>query len=493
MTSVSPGARRLARDMGYNFLGQGLPLIVALFAMPPLIHGLGDARFGLLTIIWVVVGYFSLFDLGLGRALTHLVAERHAEDEEQLSAIIWSVLLFLLGLGVIGAMLMAGSAPVITRFLSIPPDLLAEARIAFFLLALSIPFVVTSSGLRGILEALHHFDLVTLIRIPTSLVVFLGPLVVLFFTTNLVVITAVLVLNRILGWFLHLLACFKTMRSLRAFRMVPISALGPLLRFGGWMTVSNIVGPLMVTLDRFVIGATLSVAAVSYYATPYEVVTKLWVLPQAVVGVLFPVFASTFKRDRIYTARLFNRSLRYVSLFLLPLTLILVGLAPDILQIWLGKDFATISTPVWRWLTVGVFFNSLARIPSALLQSTGQPSITAKIHIIELPLYLVLLFWIINAFGVTGAAFAWALRATIDAILLMALSYRQLAAPPTLRDVIPLGVAPVLFPMALLPLPLQFKVTILPLFLLGYGFAAWRFALTGEERAVSVGVLRRHS
>ena len=47
-----------------------------------------------------------------------------------------------------------------------------------------------------------------------------------------------------------------------------------LLRFGGWMTVSNIVGPLMVTLDRFLIGALISVSAVAYYATPYEVVSQ---------------------------------------------------------------------------------------------------------------------------------------------------------------------------------------------------------------------------
>jgi len=68
--------RRLARNVLWNLLGTGAPLLVALFAIPLLIEGLGTERFGVLLIAWMVVGYFSLFDMGLGRALTKLVAEK---------------------------------------------------------------------------------------------------------------------------------------------------------------------------------------------------------------------------------------------------------------------------------------------------------------------------------------------------------------------------------------------------------------------------------
>ena len=70
------GGRRLVRNVFWNLLGTGAPLLVAIVAIPMLIEGMGTARFGVLTLAWMVVGYFSLFDLGLGRALTKLVAER---------------------------------------------------------------------------------------------------------------------------------------------------------------------------------------------------------------------------------------------------------------------------------------------------------------------------------------------------------------------------------------------------------------------------------
>jgi O-antigen/teichoic acid export membrane protein len=65
----------LARNTLFNLIGQGLPLVVAVVTIPLIIQGLGIDRFGLLSLAWVVLGYFAIFDLGLGRATTKFVAE----------------------------------------------------------------------------------------------------------------------------------------------------------------------------------------------------------------------------------------------------------------------------------------------------------------------------------------------------------------------------------------------------------------------------------
>ena len=67
----------------WNLFGTGFPLLVALWAVPHLLQGYGHDKFGLLSIIWALIGYFSIFDLGLGRALTKLVAERIGLKREQ--------------------------------------------------------------------------------------------------------------------------------------------------------------------------------------------------------------------------------------------------------------------------------------------------------------------------------------------------------------------------------------------------------------------------
>lgn len=79
----------------WNLLGTGLPLLVGLFTIPFLITRIGVEAFGILTLVWALIGYFSLFDFGLGRALTQQVASRlAARQPDQIPALLTSGLLF---------------------------------------------------------------------------------------------------------------------------------------------------------------------------------------------------------------------------------------------------------------------------------------------------------------------------------------------------------------------------------------------------------------
>jgi len=80
---------RIARNTVWNFSGIVAPLLVAVFTVPLLIVGMGKERFGLLSIIWMGVGYLSLFDMGLGRALTRLIAERLGKN--QIDGLCWGL------------------------------------------------------------------------------------------------------------------------------------------------------------------------------------------------------------------------------------------------------------------------------------------------------------------------------------------------------------------------------------------------------------------
>ncbi|MCD6486475.1 MAG: flippase [Syntrophobacterales bacterium] len=416
--------RVLARNTICNLVGQIAPLLVALFAIPLLIKGLGTARFGVLTLAWVVVGYFSLFDLGLGRALTKLVAEKlGAERAEDIPGLICTALALMGMLGIIGALAAASISPwLVHNILKIPRALQDETLKAFYLLALSIPVVISATGLRGVLEAHQRFDLTNIVRIPLGMFTFLGPLIVLLFSNSLFPVVAVLVAGRFLTCGVFLVLCLRLIPVLRHNIRPQRTMVWPLISFGSWMTVTNIVGPLMVYLDRFLIGALISVAAVAYYATPYEVVTKLWFISGAVAGVLFPAFSSTLAQDQDRTARLFGRGINYIFLVLFPLVLVIVTLAHEGMTLWLGVEFADNSVFVLQWLIVGVFINSIAQIPFALVQGAGRPDLTAKMHLIELPFYLWTLWWLLGVYGIKGAAIAWVVRVGIDTLILFVMA-----------------------------------------------------------------------
>jgi len=85
-----------------------------------------------------------------------------------------------------------------------------------------------------------------------------------------------------------------------------------------------------------------------------------------VLGVVFPAFATSFVQDRERTALIFGRGVKYVFLILFPLTLATTVLAPEMLQVWLGPEFALQSTRVLQWLAIGVLLNGMSQVPSAI-------------------------------------------------------------------------------------------------------------------------------
>lgn len=478
----------LARNAIFSLVSQGAPLLVALFSIPLLIRVLGTDRFGVLTLAWMVIGYFNLFDVGLSLALTKLVAEKlGSRQERDIPTLVWTALLLMLILGLAGMVVVSLLSPwLVHTVLKIPEMLQPETLNAFYLLAGSIPIVISTAGLRGVLEAKQRFVLTSAVRLPMGVFTFLGPLAVLPFSQSLFPVVAVLVGGRVTAWVAHFLLCLHVMPELHHGIRFELSMVRPLLGFGGWVTVSSVVGPLMVYLDRFLIGSMVSIAAVTYYATPYEIVTKLWVIPSALMGILFPAFASSFVQDRGYTKMLFWRGQKYIFLILFPLTLVIVTLAEEGLSLWLGADFAKHSTVVLQWLAIGVFINSLAHVPFFLVQGIGRPDLTAKFHLIELPLYLMAVWWLIGTQGIRGAAIAWVGRVLLDAVMLFSLAHRLLLqdGPRITRLAGSMGVALLTLALAMLPMGMIMKGLFLSVTLLIFAFYGWSLILAPDERAL---------
>lgn len=479
--------RLLARNSALNLAGQALPVLVALLAIPPLVRGLGAERFAVLTLAWAAIGYFGLFEFGLARGLTQAVADRLGRGEtDQLPLLAWTALILLFALGMLGGILLAILTPLLAnRLLNVPIELREETIRAFWILSASLPLVLASVGLRGLMEAHQHFGVANALRAPLSAFMFLGPLLVLPFSRGLVPAVLVLVAARVVGFVAHLWYCLRAYSYLRtrvAYAHAPVLGL---LRFGGWTTVSNIVSPIMGFMDRFFVGALLPLAAVAHYVTPYEVVMKLLIIPLAFIGVMLPAFSSTWRSSPGRMTLLYERSIRVGALVMFPLTLIAVAFAQEGLDLWVGSALPAESTVVLQWLAVGVFVNTIAQTPLVALQSADRPDVIAWLHVVELPLYCVIVIAATRAFGLPGVALAWTTRAAIDAIGLLWLVRRKLAIPalPRLGGPVMLLAMLVALLTAMTPDPLAVRVLLVLVVVAAFVPFAWRRLLTDAERS----------
>jgi len=308
---------------------------------------------------------------------------------------------------------------------------------------------------------------------------------VLRYTPNLAAIVLALVALRVAGVVIYAVMCGRAVH--RPGPPIPVdrNAARQLLGFGAWMTVSNIVSPLMVSVDRFFVGAMLSIAAVAYYATPFEAVTKLLIIPSAITAVLFPAFSTASHVDRARMAELFRAGVWAISLSMYPIAFVVITFAPELLHAWLGATFSAQSANALRWLALGVFMNSLASLPFALLQGVGRSDTTAKIHLAEAPIYLILMVWLIRQHGITGAAVAWCARTTLDMILLYwcAVPYLRDRVAEWRRDLaVPAALIPALGAGLLAESPTQ-KLWLAGMLVALFVVVAWQWTVASGRRA----------
>lgn len=263
------------------------------------------------------------------------------------------------------------------------------------------------------------------------------------------------------------------------------------------MTISNFVGPSVLFIDRFMIGAFVSLSAVTFYTTPYEVISKLTIFPISLLAVVFPAL-SALTVERAHELRaLYLRSSHCLLVLVAPIVGVLLALSQDLLGLWVGPEFARESASIAKLLAVGILFNVLSQVPAVTLQGLGRADLSAKLHLVQMPFYVITVWYLAKFMGVTGVAVAWALRAAAEAAMFYVAAGRVLPPPKDaavrftrstnaivsifLLAFLGLGTLPSL---ALLP-KAALVVSLFGLFVLW----EWRYFLDSSEREVFVGGL----
>jgi O-antigen/teichoic acid export membrane protein len=487
-----------------NLLTQGFLVVLAVGCMPFLVRSLGDDTFGLLTLVWTFVGYFSLLDFGVSRAITKFLADALALGQlEQARRITWGSLLFSVIVGSIASATIVLLSPWLVRdLLAVSPSRELDALSAFRIAAVGIPFTLAFSVIRGVQMAAQRFTLVNVGNGLLGVTQWLGAVVIVWGGGSLVQIVVLTVVSRIAVSTLMFLTLPRVVQGLfRSFQVWDADLKRRLIPFGGWVTVSQVVAPLFLYLDRFLIGFFLSLGAVAYYVVPQEALLRLLIIPMSLTTTLFPALsqASATEEGEDRLKLYYVRSLRYLAIVLIPLSMALVVFAPDILRVWVGQSYADQSSTVFRILGFGLFFCSLAQVPATALQAVGRPDLPAKFHLMELPLLVGLNVALIPLFGIVGAALVWTVRVIVDAALLFA-GLRRLPGGAALNTwevltVVPLGPTMLLVASFLVahyaPWGTIGALVICGSALIAYCVLIWRHSLDGRDRRFLFSLLNR--
>jgi O-antigen/teichoic acid export membrane protein len=427
--------RTLKINFAINVLGAIVPLIVALVTVPIYIRHIGDARYGVLSIVWVLLGYFGFLDLGLSRAAANALARLRDAPQESRARVLVTTLVLNLVLGVSGSLcLFFFGGYLLQHVVSVPEFLKSEVASAFPWVVGLFPLALVSGVGVGALESRERFLLANVLQVAGSSIGQIAPVILaLAISPSLALVIPAAAISRGLTVFAVLLAVYQKEAPLSVSNFDKTEA-KRLLGYGGWITVSGLIGPILVSIDQFVIGSVLGVAAVAHYAVPMNLVTRSQVFPSALVRTLFPRMSHSGPVEAQHLAsRAFTSMVFGYAAICAPAIVI----APTFFRFWIGADFANIAAPVAEILFFGAWANAVAWVPYHLLQSQSRPDVAAKCHIMELLPFIAILWGLTSSFGIVGAAAAWTLRCAADAACLFWIAHMRRDA--LIRAIVPLG------------------------------------------------------
>jgi O-antigen/teichoic acid export membrane protein len=410
----------LRRNFIVNLLSPMTRIVVALVTVPLYLHHIGDARYGVMSIVWVLLGMFGFLDLGLSRAVTNALAKLRDAPQAHRARVLLTTFGLNFGIGLMGGVVLyVFGGLMLKHFVSMPVEISAEVSRALPWIACLLPLTLISAAGAGALESRELFLLVNMIQIFATTLAQVAPIVAaIFVSPSLTVVIPTAAVSQGLGA-IAVLAVVYRLEGPFSLRAIDWGEARKLLGYGGWMFATNVLYPALASADQFVIGSVMGVAAVAHYAVPMSLVQRSAAVPVAFGRTLFPRMSS-LSGDAAQA--LGTRALSTMAYLFAAICTPAIILSWTFFRYWIGADFATVAAPVAQVLFPGMWMGALSLVGFTLLQSQGRANVTGKLNIVEFLPFVAILWVLTQSFGIVGAAIAWSLRCTVDALAMLWLS-----------------------------------------------------------------------
>lgn len=404
-----------------NYLRFLVGMVLVFFLTPFILAHLGMDLFGLWSLIFAVVGMFGLLDLGFATAAVKYVAE-HAgrQDHEGRNQILSTLLVIYSGLGMLCLLLVVLLAKGTGGWFELTTTQRDQFSLALWMLGAAVALGFPLSLFKAALVGSGRQALVNGIELGTSLVNAAAVVLVLdagYGLPGLAAVTAVTMLGA------NLLLIPFAYRLLPRFSLSPSGfapgRVGELLHFSIYFFIANVAVLVILRIDPVVIKMFLSLEAVAIYAVAGKVSEYSYLLNKQFSNALMPLVSqSSGAGDQATVQRVLVDGSRFLLAIALPFGSLLFFYAPEIIQLWMGKEFAE-SANLLRLLLGAVLGTALQLNAANVLGMTGRHKFVAFAMGGSAVLNLGLSLLLIQIWDLPGVALATLIATLSTEVLLV--------------------------------------------------------------------------
>jgi len=487
----------LVRNAVSNLCGALVPAIVALGTVPLVVRELGDASYGVYSLVTAIVGYFAVIDINVTAGSIKYVAEFNASrDQARINETLCFGLCVYALLGLLGALVLFGGAGYfVTRLFEVPAALEGEAIATLRLAALGFFLGQLQSYLNSIPQSLMRYDVSSRIEMLFGTGVPLLTVGVLLLGHGLFEV----ILVRVLASAVNCLILWRWIRRLLpglAWRRPGAAIRRALLGFSGYAFLSHFATMSYAYADKLIIGALVGVTGLAYFTVASTLANRVLGLSYRLSGVFFPAASTLAALGEIaYLKRLYLKASRYVVFINASVLALVAVFAYEILYYWMDPRFARAGQVILAVMALSQFIDSLTSLPSLVNDGMGHPRYSGMFALARAAFGLLVVYLGVAVWGIDGAAWGHLLASSLLTCAFLAAVHGR-TVPTRLGELVSAAYVPALAGVGVValaahagkrlfdggPLDLALLVLLTGGLLLAYGGL---FVIEKEDRAVA--------
>jgi O-antigen/teichoic acid export membrane protein len=401
-------AQRFFINVMWNWLSVGANIFTAIFLTRYLIHKLGDQRYGIWAIVFALIEYVFLFDLGFRSAIVNFISKfRVHNDNHAINEVINTALFYFSGAAVLIIIVTLALAGQGYRLFQIAPEDRADFAFLLTLMGFTWAVGIISNIFQASLEAFQQFKTYNHIFIVMMIVRATGCAVLLYLGHGLRGLGLVVVAAQCLGYTLMFVAFRRTFSELQFSRsFVRMERWKEMARYGVNSVIASSGSLFLNQGPPLLIGHYLPTAFVGYYSVPSRLLNYIVEMIARIAFVTVPKTAELYALGR--TDQIVNLGIyinRYSLALFMPVSVFMALFGKELINRWLGPGFALHSGPLLAIFVISVALAIAGQYNScAILFGIAKHGPYALSIVIESLLALLGMSIALPRYGIVGAA-----------------------------------------------------------------------------------------
>jgi O-antigen/teichoic acid export membrane protein len=496
-------ARNILSNWGMFLFSAG----VGFFLSPFVVHRLGDTAYGIWALLGSLVGYLGLLDLGVRGAVTRYIASSHSRgDHVEATRIASSALTVFTAAGALAISASVALAILVTRVFNVPPELAGVARVVLILGGINVAVSIISGVFGGVVIGLQRFDFSNGIDFGVEAIRAAAIVVALELNLGLVALASIqLVMSACRGLANYILSRRLYPELTVNFTECRRRQLYTIFAFSSSILILQASGVLILSSDSLVIGASLPVGMITFFAIAAGLVEYARAPVSGISQTLTPWISALEGGDEgDQLQRVLLAAARVSTLVVLPIVLTFIVRGHTFIGLWMGQEYAKPSGHVLWILSIALGFAAARQAVVSTMMGISKHHGLVIAFVVEALCNLGLSLLLVRQYGIVGVAWGTTVPRVIVSVAFTPWYVRRILGTRIktffLEVWVRPGVGMVLFVMAEYLIDRWWHPTNLGVFFLQVAMAlplaaagAWALSLTRTERTRLLAYFRQRA